>query len=662
MQNLFRFWMVSWLAFSSSPSKAQPEEMPKPRTAIVQEMNRIFRESKVDIPNLNLNARLPSPKETLSWSQFWIAVENQNSVQTYEQALILLEIGIEPEKRSLFLQVFLPILRAWNHYELFWNLTQKWGVHHPEFYEVNTTQWILGELANQTPVINPETKPEVIRYLEQLAQKFPSHPLSLDALHILQTPSICEPSLPVGGYFDPFAKHPNHKLVILLDSYQKQGPSETFDRYLDWVITPLPQSYLYYDSQTVMWEKSFEIIEFFIKTKQFGKAEDLLRHMREISQKPNYQSHWTPKNKGLWFFYQGRIANIHNNPTQAKSHYLQSINLLHGHKEWENAVKRYILSIHFQQDYASESSEAIRYHAQTKGPLKHFLGWQAFWAKVMQGKRDEAQKIYINAKFPKKSIYELKSKYWLGSQLPQAQTASYLKTSRFSAWHLLARSKSLPSKIHFAMDQENEIQKVLTQLEIKKAHLESNPHSLQEKTYPLPYLGLVLRATKEYNVNPFLAYAIMRAESNYQPEVVSDVGALGLMQMMPQTGNKIALLLEDSGFSPYELASPPISILYGVKYLSYLLEIFEGNIPLVAAAYNAGPASVIRWMKQTPDIPLDQFLENIPFDQTRTYVNKVMVFLHSYFTIYQGSDKSYFNWVPSALSPLPKPKIPLDLF
>jgi len=121
-----------------------------------------------------------------------------------------------------------------------------------------------------------------------------------------------------------------------------------------------------------------------------------------------------------------------------------------------------------------------------------------------------------------------------------------------------------------------------------------------------PYQQQVENAAKQHEVDPALVHAVITAESNYNPKAVSNKGAIGLMQIMPDTGRRFGARARD-------LYKPAQNIAVGVKYLAELIELFDGDIELAIASYNAGENSVIRFGRKVP-----------PFPETRAYVPRVL--------------------------------------
>jgi soluble lytic murein transglycosylase len=140
--------------------------------------------------------------------------------------------------------------------------------------------------------------------------------------------------------------------------------------------------------------------------------------------------------------------------------------------------------------------------------------------------------------------------------------------------------------------------------------------------YPRPYRPLVDSLVENRSVDASMVYAVMRRESAYIPDVKSPAGAIGLMQLMPATAKEMAGRTSFTG-SRWSLIDGEVNINLGVEYLELVLNRFEGNAALAAAAYNAGPSRVDRWRDQFA-LPTDVWVETIPFDETRNYVKAVL--------------------------------------
>ena len=155
--------------------------------------------------------------------------------------------------------------------------------------------------------------------------------------------------------------------------------------------------------------------------------------------------------------------------------------------------------------------------------------------------------------------------------------------------------------------------------------------------YPTPYLEVVLKLAGEFNVPVQLIYSIMRAETYYRESLSSNVGALGLMQIMPQTFEKISKF---GGIKIKDPMDPYDSMKASVWYLSKLLKRFDNNLIAATAAYNAGPHNVSDWISRYGGKEAYLFVEMIPYKETRDYVKKVMKFYMIYSYIYEDE---FFN-------------------
>ncbi|MBX3040149.1 MAG: transglycosylase SLT domain-containing protein [Bdellovibrionaceae bacterium] len=160
---------------------------------------------------------------------------------------------------------------------------------------------------------------------------------------------------------------------------------------------------------------------------------------------------------------------------------------------------------------------------------------------------------------------------------------------------------------------------------------------LWESAFPKAYEEAVSSSAKRYDLPPEFVWGIMRAESRYRKDAVSPVGALGLMQIMPGTGRRIASLVGDRGFSPPQLLQPETAVRMGSFYLRRLSNQFGNSIPLAAAGYNAGPHRVHSWLMAFGNLDYDEFVEHIPFLETREYVRRVVANALTYSELYDGT-------------------------
>jgi len=152
--------------------------------------------------------------------------------------------------------------------------------------------------------------------------------------------------------------------------------------------------------------------------------------------------------------------------------------------------------------------------------------------------------------------------------------------------------------------------------------------------YPAAFAPHVWQAGWENDVDPLLILSVMRAESLFRHDAVSRVGALGLVQVMPSTGARVAALMSRGDFRVEKLLQPETNIDIGSFYLGKLLDRFDGQFPLAVGAYNGGPHNIGRWLRSKQGIPLEEFIEEIAFDETRKYIQKVVRFYSIYADLY----------------------------
>lgn len=142
--------------------------------------------------------------------------------------------------------------------------------------------------------------------------------------------------------------------------------------------------------------------------------------------------------------------------------------------------------------------------------------------------------------------------------------------------------------------------------------------------YPMPYQPLFEKSASQARVSQTWAYGIARSESLFMRDVRSQAGAVGLMQLMPTTGRQVAreIRLPYSGL--VTLTTPASNIRLGTSYLGQMAERYNGNQVLATAAYNAGPHRVDKWLPDSGTLDARVWIENIPYNETRKYVKRVL--------------------------------------
>jgi soluble lytic murein transglycosylase len=171
-------------------------------------------------------------------------------------------------------------------------------------------------------------------------------------------------------------------------------------------------------------------------------------------------------------------------------------------------------------------------------------------------------------------------------------------------------------------------------------------HALQQTPeywqglYPFPFEDTILKWSQQRQLNPLLVTALIRQESRFEPEIRSWAGALGLMQVMPETGKTAAQTIE---LADYSLTNPEDNVNIGTYYLDFTHRQYDNNSMLAVASYNAGPNAVARWVSRYGLQDADEFVEQIPYDETKGYVESVFENYWNYMLIYNPEIGKLFN-------------------
>lgn len=149
--------------------------------------------------------------------------------------------------------------------------------------------------------------------------------------------------------------------------------------------------------------------------------------------------------------------------------------------------------------------------------------------------------------------------------------------------------------------------------------------------YPFPYLETIVKWSNKRELNTVLVTALIRQESRFMPKIKSVVGATGLMQVMPKTGEETAKKIN---LVSYDLENVNDNVNLGTHYLDFTHKEYKNNSMLAVASYNAGPNAVSRWLKQFGFDDVDAFVDKIPYPETRGYVESVFENYWNYLQIY----------------------------
>jgi soluble lytic murein transglycosylase len=162
-------------------------------------------------------------------------------------------------------------------------------------------------------------------------------------------------------------------------------------------------------------------------------------------------------------------------------------------------------------------------------------------------------------------------------------------------------------------------------------------HAVREITLPLRHEDIIRQQAHDKGLHPELIAAVIYAESHFRDNQTSSAGALGLMQLTPDTARYIARKSGGTAFVVGDLATPQVNISYGAYYLRYLLRRYDGHEAFALAAYNAGEGNVDRWIAAARAKNRALTVDAIPYAETRSYVTRVQDAEHEYERTYANA-------------------------
>ena len=154
--------------------------------------------------------------------------------------------------------------------------------------------------------------------------------------------------------------------------------------------------------------------------------------------------------------------------------------------------------------------------------------------------------------------------------------------------------------------------------------VEALPRPYWENLFPRPWWTDVKKYSSTNGLDPFLVASLIRQESEFNPEAISHANAFGLMQVLPSTGKKLARSMKVRGFTSQQLLAPDFNLQLGTRYFRELVDHFNGHVEYALAAYNAGTDRVEAWLANGKYRDPQEFVESIPFTETREYVQAVL--------------------------------------
>ena len=162
---------------------------------------------------------------------------------------------------------------------------------------------------------------------------------------------------------------------------------------------------------------------------------------------------------------------------------------------------------------------------------------------------------------------------------------------------------------------------------------ESMPREVLSVIFPLQYWPLIAKYAESHALDPYLVAALIAQESTFDKDIGSSAGAIGLMQIMPATGRRWARRLGIRNFSTKRLTVAETNVRIGTAYFADLMKQF-GSDHAALAAYNAGESRVVRWQRERPGVPRDEFIDDIPFPETQNYVKRILGTAEDYRRLY----------------------------
>jgi soluble lytic murein transglycosylase len=224
------------------------------------------------------------------------------------------------------------------------------------------------------------------------------------------------------------------------------------------------------------------------------------------------------------------------------------------------------------------------------------------------------------------------------ARLPSAQRALEFRQ--------LGRDLSARREWYFLQSQLTQPQKVIAAVLASQQNWHdqaifgfSNSGYLDDlsRRFPMPFDSQLQSNAKKNNIDVAWAYAIIRRESSFMPDAASHAGALGLMQLMPGTAG----YLTKKKVEKNSLFNPNRNVELGTQYMRYLMDKMDNNRVLVTASYNAGWRKVQQWQPETGNMPLDLWIETIPYKETRNYVKAVLAYQQIYSQHLGGSENLF---------------------
>lgn len=258
--------------------------------------------------------------------------------------------------------------------------------------------------------------------------------------------------------------------------------------------------------------------------------------------------------------------------------------------------------------------------------------------------RDEEEMVFASSRFQThlkraQSLIQLGLYDWAKEELYEIEKKTKRKSDRLQliqAYEQIGvyHRSAFVAEVYFSKERH-------------KSGIESS-RDLWLSAYPQAFKNIVTHYSEAFGIEKEFIWGLMRAESRYRKDISSPVGARGLMQLMTHTATQVSRLLGDEVFRASQLTEPGVNVRLGTRYLQRLSKKFKGQLPLMAAGYNAGPHRVESWLTQFGHLEMDEFIEHIPFKETRKYVKKVTRNYGVYKAL-SGNNATPIAWLPNSI-------------
>lgn len=323
----------------------------------------------------------------------------------------------------------------------------------------------------------------------------------------------------------------------------------------------------------------------------------------------------------------------------------------HGLKDGARFVEAEWLSGWIALQFLKDGDVALRHFERIQANVKYpiSLARASYWiarAHLLSGNKSAAADAYREAARHGTTYYGQLAAAAQGIPLtledrtptpPRKATESFNADERVRAVHMLKQARAYGVIRHFTdalmRETKHPVRQVLVARLARDIGRQDHAVRVGRRAYrhdlPMPEIAYPVLTMRNASPTPALSHAIIRQESNFDTAAISPAGARGLMQLMPRTAKEVAKKLKVR-YSRHRLTSSPnYNIRLGRAYLAGLLSRFDGSYVLAIAAYNAGPGAASRWIRQNgdprdADVDVIDWVESIPYRETRNYVQRVM--------------------------------------